>query len=54
MIKNLIINILLITTTLSLGSETNNFTFKLPKYSYHKFSNGFELIMVENRLHLKT
>ncbi len=48
MIKNLIITILLITTTLSLGSENNNFTFKLPKYSYHKFSNGFELIMVEN------
>ncbi|MEJ2048712.1 MAG: hypothetical protein P8Y60_02500 [Calditrichota bacterium] len=48
MIKYLSIILLLIGATFALADNSDTFTYKLPKYSYHKFSNGFELIMVEN------
>jgi zinc protease len=48
MIKNMSIALLFILATFALADKSDAFTFKLPKYSYHKFSNGFELIMVEN------
>ena len=48
MIKYLSIALLLIGATFARADKPDTFTFKLPKYSYHKSSNGFELIMVEN------
>lgn len=39
--------IALIATVFSLSAE-EAFEFHLPNYSYHKFDNGFELILVEN------
>ncbi len=38
--------LILLVTPFTRGSD--NFQYHLPPYSYHKFTNGFELILVEN------
>ncbi len=40
--------LLLILFIISTVTSRHNFEFFLPKYQYHQFDNGFEVILVEN------
>ena len=40
---------LLVLFTAAFAGSNQDFKFSFPNYSYHKFDNGFELILVENR-----